>query len=101
LEAGAESWREGRDRRVHGLLYREGAILDGVRNGALAERTRRYKDENKNASYADTAKWLTGHAEEPLPRAGDLGCDVERATQHAGSGTVHGRDREDRPVQAP
>ncbi|WP_432747094.1 transposase [Streptomyces sp. JH002] len=41
------------------LLYRTFGCIRMVWNKALAERTRRYKDEGKNTSYVDTAKWLT------------------------------------------
>ncbi|MDA2811513.1 RNA-guided endonuclease TnpB family protein [Nocardiopsis sp. RSe5-2] len=41
------------------LLHRTFGCIRVVWNKALAERTRRYKDEGKNTSYAETAKWLT------------------------------------------
>ncbi|MFK4144378.1 RNA-guided endonuclease InsQ/TnpB family protein [Streptomyces sp. NPDC004065] len=41
------------------LLHRTFGCVRYVWNRALAERTRRYKDEGKNTAYVDTAKWLT------------------------------------------
>lgn len=41
------------------LLNRTFGCVRVVWNRALAERTRRYKDEGKNTTYVDTAKWLT------------------------------------------
>lgn len=41
------------------LLNRTFGCVRLVWNKALAERTRRYADEGKITSYADTAKWLT------------------------------------------
>ncbi|WP_206442250.1 RNA-guided endonuclease InsQ/TnpB family protein [Streptomyces boncukensis] len=41
------------------LLHRTFGCVRYVWNKALAERTRRYKDEGKSTSYVDTAKWLT------------------------------------------
>ncbi|TDD82017.1 transposase [Actinomadura darangshiensis] len=42
-----------------GLLSRTFGCVRLVWNKALAERTRRYKDEGERTSYVDTAKWLT------------------------------------------
>ncbi|WBB62769.1 RNA-guided endonuclease TnpB family protein [Streptomyces sp. WMMC500] len=41
------------------LLHRTFGCVRYVWNKALAERTRRYKDEGRSTSYVDTAKWLT------------------------------------------
>lgn len=41
------------------LLHRTFGCVRYVWNKALAERTRRYKDEGNNTTYVDTAKWLT------------------------------------------
>lgn len=41
------------------LLHRTFGCIRVVWNKALAERSRRYKDEGKCTSYVDTAKWLT------------------------------------------
>nr|WP_228078986.1 transposase [Streptomyces sp. MA3_2.13] len=41
------------------LLHRTFGCVRVVWNRALAERTRRYKDEGESTSYVDTAKWLT------------------------------------------
>ncbi|MEU7376677.1 RNA-guided endonuclease TnpB family protein [Streptomyces albidoflavus] len=41
------------------LLHRTFGCVRYVWNKALAERTRRYKDESANTTYVDTAKWLT------------------------------------------
>lgn len=41
------------------LLHRTFGCVRYVWNKALAERTRRYKDESASTSYVDTAKWLT------------------------------------------
>lgn len=41
------------------LLNRTFGCVRVVWNRALAERTRRYKDEGKSTTYVDTAKWLT------------------------------------------
>lgn len=46
------------------LLNRTFGCVRVVWNRALAERTRRYKDEGKNTAYVDTAKWLTAWKQE-------------------------------------
>ncbi|MGI5321780.1 RNA-guided endonuclease InsQ/TnpB family protein [Actinomadura nitritigenes] len=46
------------------LLNRTFGCVRVVWNRALAERTRRYKDEGKNTTYVDTAKWLTAWKQE-------------------------------------
>ncbi|WP_331726380.1 RNA-guided endonuclease TnpB family protein [Streptomyces sp. NBC_00470] len=46
------------------LLHRTFGCVRYVWNRALAERTRRYKDESRNTTYVDTAKWLTGWKKE-------------------------------------
>ncbi|WP_119726701.1 RNA-guided endonuclease InsQ/TnpB family protein [Thermomonospora amylolytica] len=47
------------------LLHRTFGCVRLVWNKALAERTRRYEDEGKNTSYAETAKWLTDWKRDP------------------------------------
>ncbi|MEU8798624.1 RNA-guided endonuclease TnpB family protein [Spirillospora sp. NPDC048819] len=47
------------------LLNRTFGCVRLVWNKALAERTRRYKDEGKHTSYVDTAKWLTAWKQDP------------------------------------
>lgn len=47
------------------LLHRTFGCVRLVWNKALAERTRRYKDEGTNTSYVDTAKWLTEWKKDP------------------------------------
>jgi len=47
------------------LLHRTFGCARLVWNKALAERTRRYKDEGLNTSYVDTAKWLTAWKQDP------------------------------------
>jgi putative transposase len=47
------------------LLHRTFGCVRLVWNKALAERTRRYKDEGKNTTYVDTAKWLTKWKQDP------------------------------------
>lgn len=47
------------------LLHRTFGCVRLVWNKALAERTRRYKDEGLNTSYVDTAKWLTAWKQGP------------------------------------
>ena len=46
------------------LLHRTFGCVRLVWNKALAERTRRYRDEGENTSYVDTAKWLTAWKQE-------------------------------------
>ncbi|MBG0813352.1 RNA-guided endonuclease TnpB family protein [Planomonospora sp. ID82291] len=47
------------------LLTRTFGCVRLVWNRALAERTRRYKDEGVSTSYVETAKWLTAWKQEP------------------------------------
>ena len=47
------------------LLNRTFGCVRLVWNKALAERTRRYKDEGKSTSYVDTAHWLTEWKQDP------------------------------------
>jgi putative transposase len=47
------------------LLNRTFGCVRLVWNRALAERTRRYKDEGISTSYGDTAKWLTEWKQDP------------------------------------
>jgi putative transposase len=47
------------------LLLRTFGCVRYVWNKALAERTRRYKDESATTTYVDTAKWLTAWKQEP------------------------------------
>ncbi|MFW6690023.1 RNA-guided endonuclease InsQ/TnpB family protein [Streptomyces sp. MAR4 CNX-425] len=46
------------------LLHRTFGCVRYVWNKALAERSRRYKDEGKSTTYVDTAKWLTAWKQE-------------------------------------
>jgi putative transposase len=48
-----------------GLLHRTFGCIRLVWNMALAERTRRYKDEGLTTSYVDTARWLTAWKQDP------------------------------------
>lgn len=47
------------------LLHRTFGCIRLVWNKALAERTRRYKDNGVSTSYVDTAKWLTAWKQDP------------------------------------
>jgi putative transposase len=47
------------------LLNRTFGCVRLVWNKALAERTRRYKDDGVSTSYVDTAKWLTAWKQDP------------------------------------
>lgn len=47
------------------LLSRTFGCVRLVWNMALAERTRRYKDESASTSYVDAAKWLTAWKQDP------------------------------------
>jgi putative transposase len=47
------------------LLNRTFGCVRLVWNRALAERTRRYKDEGASTSYVDTAHWLTEWKQDP------------------------------------
>lgn len=47
------------------LLNRTFGCVRYVWNKALAERTRRYKDDGKSTSYVDTAHWLTEWKQDP------------------------------------
>lgn len=47
------------------LLHRTFGCVRLVWSRALAERTRRHKDEDESTSYVDTAKWLTAWKRDP------------------------------------